>query len=222
MTAKKGTGLLMVWSEVPADQEEEYNRWYDEEHIGDLLAVPGFLNGGRYQAVKGGPKYLACYEVESPAVFETETYMNLRANPSDWAKRMSPRVISTALIRNVYQQIFPETVSGAVAQSEMAPALQIGRMAVPAEIDDDFNQWYNAIYVPNYEKVPGCIRGRRYRALVGEPEYATVYEFEHEKVSESAQWNTARDLDTGSAVMRARMTHADGSPGIYRRIFPKL
>jgi hypothetical protein len=30
--------------------------------------VPGFLSGARYEAVKGGPKHLACYELESVAV----------------------------------------------------------------------------------------------------------------------------------------------------------
>ena len=58
---------------------------------------------------------------------------------------MSPRVIATTNIRNVYQQIFPEEVSQTTAQSDMAPALQIGRMAVPQEIDEAFNDWYNTI-----------------------------------------------------------------------------
>ncbi len=32
MTAsKKGAGLLMVWADVPADKEDEFNRWYNEE-----------------------------------------------------------------------------------------------------------------------------------------------------------------------------------------------
>ena len=31
MTTQKGTGLLMVWADVPADKEEEFNRWYNEE-----------------------------------------------------------------------------------------------------------------------------------------------------------------------------------------------
>jgi len=43
----------------------------------------------------------------------------------------------------------------------MAPALQLGRMDVPAEVDREWNEWYSTIYVPNYEKVPGVIRGRR-------------------------------------------------------------
>jgi hypothetical protein len=30
--------------------------------------VPGILSAARYEAVKGGPQYLACYELESVAV----------------------------------------------------------------------------------------------------------------------------------------------------------
>jgi hypothetical protein len=37
MAAKKGDGLLMVYSDVPAELDEEYNRWYNEEHIAQLL-----------------------------------------------------------------------------------------------------------------------------------------------------------------------------------------
>ena len=76
----------------------------------------------------------------------------------------------------------------------MAPSLQIGRMDVPPDIDAEFNAWYNTIYVPNYEKVPGVIRGRRYRAVVGTPTYLTLYEFEHPAVSESAAWLAQRDV----------------------------
>ena len=55
MAAKKGTGLLMVWADVPADKEAEFNRWYNEEHLAERLAIPGFLDGARYEAVQGGP-----------------------------------------------------------------------------------------------------------------------------------------------------------------------
>ena len=43
MTKKKGNALLMVWADVPADREPEFNRWYNEEHLAERLAVPGFL-----------------------------------------------------------------------------------------------------------------------------------------------------------------------------------
>jgi len=50
--ATKGTGLLMVWADVPANREDEFNRWYNEEHVPERLAVPGFLSAARYEAVR--------------------------------------------------------------------------------------------------------------------------------------------------------------------------
>ena len=41
MAKTRGTGLLMVWADIDPEFEAEYNRWYDEEHIAHLLAVPG-------------------------------------------------------------------------------------------------------------------------------------------------------------------------------------
>ena len=59
MANKKGTALMMVWVDVPADKEKEFNRWYNEEHLAELLSVPGILNAARYEAVRSGPKHLA-------------------------------------------------------------------------------------------------------------------------------------------------------------------
>ena len=57
-TKTRGTGLLMVWADIDPEFEAEYHRWYDEEHIAHLLAVPGFLSAGRYFALKGSPTVL--------------------------------------------------------------------------------------------------------------------------------------------------------------------
>jgi hypothetical protein len=217
--ATKGTGLLMVWADVPAAQEAEFNRWYNEEHLAERLAVPGFLSGARYEAVKGGPKHLAVYELESPAVMESPAYKTVQANPTPWTERSGPQAIATTFIRNIYTMIHPRALPPTGAAAGMAPALQIGRMDVPAAVDAEWNQWYNTIYVPNYEKVPGVIRGRRYRAVVGTPAYMTFYEFEHPQVSESAAWMAQRDAVPASTTMRSHMKHAPGSPGVYVKTF---
>jgi hypothetical protein len=219
MAAKKGTGLLMVWADVPAAQEPEFNRWYNEEHLAERMAIPGFLNGARYEAVKGGPKHLAVYELESPGVLQSEAYKKVSANPTPWTRRSGPQAIATTFIRNVYSMIHPREVNPVVAVSDMAPALQLGRMDVPAEVDGEWNQWYNTIYVPNYEKVPGVIRGRRYRAVEGTPTYLTFYEFENPKVSETPAWMAQRDAVPASTQMRTHMRHAQGSPGVYVKTF---
>jgi len=219
MATKRGTGLLMVWCDVPADKEPDFNRWYNEEHLAERLSVPGFLSAARYEAVKGGPKHLAVYELENAAVMESEAYKKVSNNPTPWTKKTGPQAVATTFIRNVYSMIHPKAVTPAIAQAPPAPALQLGRMGVPAEVDREWNEWYSTIYVPNYEKVPGVIRGRRYKAVVGEPTYLTFYEFEQPKVSETDAWKAQQNAVPVSAKMRAHMTHAQGSPGVYVKTF---
>ena len=219
MANKRGTGLLMVWCDVPADKEAEFNRWYNQEHLAERMSVPGFLSCARYEAVKGGPKHLAVYELASPDILQTAAYKKVAENPTDWTRRAGPNAVATTFVRNVYALIHPGALSPSAAQSVLAPALQLGRMDVPEGIEADWNTWYNTIYVPNYEKVPGVIRGRRYRAVEGTPRYLTFYEFEHPRVSESAAWNAQRDAVPVSEQMRGYMRHAPGSPGVYAKTF---
>ncbi len=143
MAKAKGTGLLMVWAEVPADKEDDFNRWYNEEHLAERLSVPGVLSAARYEAVQSGPKHLACYELESPDVLTTPEYLKYIENPTEWSRRVSPSVIGTVYIRNVYEMIHPASLSSEAQISGMAPALQIGRMGIPEDIETDWNDWYS-------------------------------------------------------------------------------
>jgi hypothetical protein len=55
-------------------REAEWNRWYEEVHVPELLTVPGFHSATRFQE-RGAPRrYLALYEVDGPEVFQTERY----------------------------------------------------------------------------------------------------------------------------------------------------
>jgi hypothetical protein len=164
-----------------------------------------------------GPKHLAFYELESPKVVESDAFA--KRTPTEWGKRVGPRVIATTLINNVYEMVHPARLAPKIANSDMAPALQIGRMDISPEHEAEWNRWYSGVYVPNYEKVPGCIRGRRFRAVRGQPKYLVVYEFEHEKVSQSPEWAAQRDIDPSNARMRSLMRHAPGSPGIWKKTF---
>ena len=92
MSNLKGTGMLAVWCDVPATVEQEFNEWYNEEHIYERLSVPGILSAARYEAVVNGPKHLAVYELESVEVLQSAAYLELKSNPSEWSKKMSPGV----------------------------------------------------------------------------------------------------------------------------------
>ena len=133
---------------------------------------------------------------------------------------MSPTVIGKNFTRMLGQQIFPTNLEQ--VERGMAAALQIGRMSVPESADAAWNAWYNGEYIPGYRQVPGVLYARRYRVVDGETRYTTVYELEHAHVSESAQWNQQRETSSPhSGRMREVMTHASGSPGVYRGIYPQ-
>ena len=222
MADKKGKGLFMVWFDVPADKVDDISRWLNEEHLAEQLSIPGVLNAARYEAVSGSPKYLTCYELENPEVRDTAAYRFHLDNRTEWGKRVNLGGTATRRVYNSYRQIFPLEVSREIAQSDMAPVLQIGRMSIPPEQDDEFNEFYNTIYAPNYEQVEGCRRFRRYALHEGHgPKYSVVYEFEHEKVSQSQEWLAARRKSGGGLGDKfPRMVHDEGSPGIYKKIFP--
>ena len=219
MADRKGTGILVVMADVPAEMEEEFNRWYNEEHIGELTSLPGVLNAARYEAISGSPKHLAVYEMESPDVYSSEAFQHYLANPGEWSRRMSPRVIGQNYVHNVYQVIYPEQVLASMAGSDMAPILQYGRMGIPEQYEEEFNAWYSTVYVPNYCAVPGVIQARRLSAVRGAPAYGVMYEFENEKVPQTPEWEKARDANPWSLRIRPKMEHANGSPGVYRKTF---
>jgi len=222
MEAKKGDGLLMVYCDVASEHEEEFNRWYNEEHIPERLAIPGVLNAARYKAVEGGLTYLACYELASPDAWYAEDWQRWLQNPTDRSKRMSPSVIGTVYIRDLYRRIYPQDVPAETAQAEMAPVLLVGRMSVPAELDKQFNDAYNNERLPLCQRIPGYIRARRFEAVMGAPKYTTVHEMASLDVWKSQAWDDWRTAVTPvwNSELRPHMVHVEGSPGVYRRIFP--
>ncbi len=46
------------------DREQEYNTWYDEVHIPELLALDGFVSARRLRPVDGNGPNVALYEIE--------------------------------------------------------------------------------------------------------------------------------------------------------------
>lgn len=87
--ANKGRAIYLVYTDLVEDKyDEAFNAWYDTRHLPQLKAIPGILDAARYVAVKGGPKYLAVYELESADVIRSDAFVNPtqnRAGPEDVA-----------------------------------------------------------------------------------------------------------------------------------------
>ncbi len=66
--------LSVVMADCVVPQKEaEFNAWYDSSHVPNLLQIPGYASGARFQLIEHpaldwldmGPKYLALYEFEN-------------------------------------------------------------------------------------------------------------------------------------------------------------
>lgn len=66
--------VLVVYSNPVANREEEYNDWYNNQHLQDVLAQPGYISARRYKltehkldAAMPNPlhQYVAFYHMET-------------------------------------------------------------------------------------------------------------------------------------------------------------
>jgi hypothetical protein len=67
--------VLVVNVEVDPVDEDEFNRWYDEEHIPEKRSTPGFRSARRFVSHDHPGRYLAVYEVDDVDVVTNPEYM---------------------------------------------------------------------------------------------------------------------------------------------------
>ncbi len=185
--AEHGRGLLAVWTDIPANVEEDFNRWYSEEHIAERVGIPGFLNGRRYVSLDGTPKYIALYETVDAQVLQSEIYLKVSNSQTPWTQRLRPHFQN--FVRNEYELL----VTLGTQPEHAAPYVLTVRLETDPAHEAEFNEWYNTDHLPALAGVPGVYRARRYRATAGSPRYLAVYELANREVRQGEAWKKARD-----------------------------
>jgi hypothetical protein len=89
MSGARRRGLLLTITEPPPAMAEEFNAWYDTEHLAERLAIPGFRSARRWvcDCAPGEGKYLATYELDSLAVLQSPEYLARYRAPTPWTQR---------------------------------------------------------------------------------------------------------------------------------------
>ena len=111
-------GFLLVTMHAPPAFEEEFNAWYDSEHLPERLRVPGFESARRFVCLSGHPRYLAMYDLARPEVLDSPEYLKVAfENSSPWTLRVLQRV---RVYRAAGRQIYPGTaVTGASSRVQL-------------------------------------------------------------------------------------------------------
>lgn len=82
----KGAAVLFSQMTPPDGAEDRFNRWYFDHHMpSHVYGVPGFVSGQRY---KDESRYLAVYELESPAALADPEYRRRKYAPDSPTRNM--------------------------------------------------------------------------------------------------------------------------------------
>jgi antibiotic biosynthesis monooxygenase (ABM) superfamily enzyme len=102
-----GGTILVVMMEVDPEHEEEFNRWYNEEHLPERLEIPGYISARRFKLEEGEGvlKYLCIWELEDASPLQSEEYQAQRLRPSELRDQAYGHIKQRA--RGLYRQIYP-------------------------------------------------------------------------------------------------------------------
>ena len=190
MAATKPMGLLVAGFDYATANSEEFNDWYDTEHVPERERVPGFINCVRWIGANDPNISIATYDLESLDVLETDAYRAIGGdNLSPWSKRVISKV--KRICRFEAEQMPP----GDRAAPEEAGGLLLFAMNVIPEAEKDFNAWYDEEHIPRLAAVGGCLLARRFwirRAVSdGSQRYLAMYHLTSPDVCASKEWEEA-------------------------------
>jgi hypothetical protein len=108
--------LYLMFSDPLAGRAAEYNKWYDEVHLAEILSIPGYVAAQRFRrapvqrpyAQREGyePRhlYLTVYEIEDGI---RQAVDNMALHTQTWANRLSPALNMETLMPWIYSQHGP-------------------------------------------------------------------------------------------------------------------
>lgn len=94
--------VLIVLSNPVAGREDEYNNWYSQQHLADVLKVPGYKSAQRFTLAQADAsaqwRYLAIYEFETDDPANAMAALMSRAGSPDM-------VLSEAMDMQAYSAV---------------------------------------------------------------------------------------------------------------------
>lgn len=186
------TGLITVRLHTAPEHDEEFNAWYNLEHVPQVTALTGVVRARRYFCDKSDIRYLAWYETADETVEAGSHFQSIVVNPTPWSLRMRKLYGNNRERMNF--KLMCEV--GSVPAPD-APWMYIVHTDIPDYIVDEYNEWYDKEHLPRCVNIPGVLRARRFTAAactsgnVG-PKYLTAYELTGPDVWESPAAQVAR------------------------------
>jgi hypothetical protein len=160
----KEEALLMVLWEPPAAMEDEFNAWYDTEHLPERACIAGFRTARRYVGLGDGPRHMALYDLSSLGVLKEPAYQAISgANYSPWSNRIMAKIPPQRLAARLH--------TGPADATTACIRLRVLKFAVASAGDVDR---LAAALPPILDGAAGLIRWRLFAGVEPRPDTALV------------------------------------------------
>lgn len=183
-SAAPETYYFFVFSNPVAGHEDEYNKWYDQQHAQDVVAVPGFVTAQRF--VKNDlplyrmvdlqvPKYLIVYRIVTSDVNAVFTEVSRRLKTGETV--ISPTFDQKTSVSYVYRPFRPEIkgVGGEPEGAKPGPKQTYYQVVFTAMVEGkerDFNLFYDKHHAPELAAIPGFVSAQR--MILARPSTASI------------------------------------------------
>ncbi len=237
-------GIWISWYNLPDKDRDAYLEWVHASYIPKQLARPGVqwaahyasqtnvkLSGakGRLSNVKSnavpvGDRFILLFGGDDAHVFVRPTPREFHAQlPAADRKMLALRLAERTNIMTEEARIHGPAAAQP-AETALSPCIQIGSFNAGADQDEDeLAAWYATWRLPCMEKMPGCVRVRKYASVAGWAKHAIVYEF----TSVAARNDNFIDHESPHPEQEAwsdrvvrKLVHAPGSPNLAQRLWP--
>lgn len=98
-------GILAIWNDCASGMEDEYEAWYQTEHLFERLSIAGFKQGRRYEAIRPGGGYFTYYVTDTPDVLTSDAYLHRVDNPTPMTARIMRKAM-TGMTRTVCTRVY--------------------------------------------------------------------------------------------------------------------
>ena len=86
--------ILLIQMDIPAELEDDFNHYYNTQHVPNLLQVDGVHSCTRYRLEQSSnedmARYAAIYEVDEPNIHETEKWSRQADIECEWMTKIRP------------------------------------------------------------------------------------------------------------------------------------
>lgn len=192
-------GLVLVSFDYSKAQVDEFNDWYDTEHIPERERTHVMLRAQRWLRRDNARISVAAYDLDSVESLRGPEYLAITGdNQSPWSKRMI--AMCTQLLRFEGHQIYPGTALAA----DSAKAMLVVGVDSPVE-----KQAYPAI-AECLAGVRGVVSARIFEGTNNSVRFLELYQLESAEVANSEEWRrTNAAMRDGIPRLSSRATFID-------------